>query len=162
MDRFLTRRYVAVTCSEAIRLARLDGTPWSAIRRTPDIHLIHRTDWWAWWSDERLTTSVGLPESLCPEELSPDAVALISEVWESESPAPQCGWAALANVHHTLERENLHVNRAFFPLQVEIWRKLSVQFRHGEQGVLYGYWKFAEGDYQCDISQTLSALPEQP
>ncbi|MBE9137972.1 hypothetical protein IQ254_12350 [Nodosilinea sp. LEGE 07088] len=88
MARFLTRRYVAVTGAEAFRLAQLDGTPWSEIRHTEDVQLLHREEWWAWWSDEQLTTAIGLPESLCPETLSTDAVLLISEVWESFSPAP--------------------------------------------------------------------------
>jgi hypothetical protein len=82
MARFLTRWYAAVTWSEALRLAALDNTPIAVIRQSSNAELVHRTEWWAWWSDERLTTAIGLPESLCPESLSPDAVSLISEVWE--------------------------------------------------------------------------------
>jgi hypothetical protein len=37
MARFLTRRYVAVTWAEAIRLAALDGTLWSEIWQAEDV-----------------------------------------------------------------------------------------------------------------------------
>jgi len=105
MARFLTRRYVAVTWAEAIRLAALDGTPWSEIRQAEGVYLLHREEWWAWWSDEQLTTAISLPESLCPQSLSLDAIELISEVWESYGGAPACGWATLARVEQVLSRE---------------------------------------------------------
>ena len=58
MERYLTRRYVAVTSYEAQRLAQLDGTPIDQIQHTPDVYLVHRTEWWAWWSDECLTGAI--------------------------------------------------------------------------------------------------------
>lgn len=80
MNRYITRRYVAVCWTEAVRLANLDGTPLGSIRCHHNLELLHRTEWWAWWSDKRLTTAIGLPELLCPERLSADAIALIDEV----------------------------------------------------------------------------------
>jgi hypothetical protein len=74
MGRYLNRRYIAVSWDEAVRLAGLDQTPIEEIRYSADAELIHRIEWWAWWSDELLTMTIGLPESLQPQGLSSDAV----------------------------------------------------------------------------------------
>jgi hypothetical protein len=156
MERYLTRRYVAVTLFEAQRLAALDGTPLHQIRHTPDVYLVHRTEWWAWWSDERLTGAVSLPDSLCPEGLSPDAVELISEVWDSASPPPQCGWSTLANVEAIVRREWIRIDRPILiPLEGESLEKLTVRFRDGDRGVLYCHHQFLSENYFCDISLDL-------
>lgn len=154
MARFLTRWYAAVTWPEALRLGALDRTPISSIRRAPNAELVHRTEWWAWWSDERLTTAIGLPESLCPELLSPDAVSLISEVWESDSPAPQCGWSTLAAVQQILQSEDLPTGREpeSFSSRVSV-TKLTVTFPNQRQGSLYRYSQSLEESYLCDIRQ---------
>lgn len=154
MARFLTRRYVAVTWSEATRLAALDQTPMAGIRQAPNAELVHRTEWWAWWSDERLTTAIGLPESLCPESLSTDAVALISEVWESDSPAPQCGWQTLAWIQCILQSEDMSVSIGLerFSSGVRV-TKLTVSFQNQGQGVLYRYSQSFDEGYTCDIRQ---------
>jgi hypothetical protein len=109
MGRYLTRRYVAVDRDEAVRLAGLDHTPIEEIRYAAEAELIHRTEWWAWWSDELLTIAIGLPESLQPQGLSSDAVDLISSVWASNSPQPECGWSLLAQVRRILTSESLSV-----------------------------------------------------
>ena len=159
MARFLTRRYVAVTWAEAIRLAQVDGTPWSEIRQADEVYLLHREEWWAWWSDGRLTTAISLPSSLCPQSLAPDAVALIAEVWESDSPAPQCGWETLANVKVIVRRERIRIDRSVIsPLQGESLEKLTVRFRDENRGVLYCYYQFLSENYFCDIRREL--LPE--
>lgn len=95
MARYLTKRFVAVTWTEAVRLAYLDGTLVRNIRVDAEVELIHRTEWWAWWSDEQLTTAIALPESLQPIRLSPDAVLLIDQVWCSSVAAPRGGWRVL-------------------------------------------------------------------
>ena len=92
MARYLTQRFVAVTWTEAVRLAYLDGTPLRNIRVAAEVELVHRTEWWAWWSDERLTTAIALPDSLQPIGLSVDAVLLIDQVWCSRTAVPRCGW----------------------------------------------------------------------
>jgi hypothetical protein len=152
MARYLTRWYAAVTWPEALRLAALDRTPIAAIRHMPDAELVHRTEWWAWWSDERLTTAIGLPESLCPESLSPDAIALISEVWESDSPAPQCGWGTLASIQRILETENVPAGPHWRNLSsLEQVTKLTVIFPNQEIGCLYRYVQLQEESYLCDV-----------
>jgi hypothetical protein len=151
MARFLTRRYVAVTWAEAIRLAALDGTPWSEIQQAEEAYLLHREEWWAWWSDERLTTAIGLPESLCPETLSPDAVSLISEVWESFSPAPQCGWGTLARIKEVLRRANGSPLQGTVPERRAVTELLIVRFTDDSEGVLQ-CWRRAVGEgYECHI-----------
>ncbi|NEQ42049.1 MAG: hypothetical protein F6K00_00220 [Leptolyngbya sp. SIOISBB] len=133
MARFLTRCYAAVTWLEALRLAALDQTPITSIRQASNVELVHRTEWWAWWSDERLTTAIGLPESLCPESLSPDAVSLISEVWESDSPAPECGWRTLAQVQQILREERVSSFQRSYDLEgIERVTKLTVEFCNRE------------------------------
>ena len=152
MARFLTRWYAAVTWPEALRLAALDRTPIASIRHNPNVELVHRTEWWAWWSDERLTTAIGLPESLCPELLSADAVSLISEVWESDSPAPQCGWRTLASIQRILQTENISANQGLRALSsFEQVTKLTVIFPNQEVGCLYRYVQFREESYLCNF-----------
>ena len=159
MARFLTRRYVAVSWPEAIRLATLDGTPLAAIRVSPTAELLHRTEWWAWWSDEQLTTAIALPESLSPEGLSADAVALISEVWEGDAPTPQCGWSPLANIERILSQKRINLARpASDQTLVERVTRLTIEFRSRERGTLYRYDQFGEEHYLCDVSWVLSSF----
>ncbi len=151
MGRFLTRRYVAVSWPEAVRLARLEGMSHEAIRYSAEAELIHRTEWWAWWSDELLTISAGLPQDLWPQDLSADAEALISDVWASHSPSPDCGWLALAQVQRILLREPLSVsfrNPGHYPGH---WEKLTVEFQAGQQGSLFQFWAGYEEGYLCEI-----------
>ena len=153
MARFVTRRYVAVTWAEAIRLAALDGTPWSEIQRAEGVYLLHREEWWAWWSDERLTTAISLPSSLCPQSLSPDAVGLISEVWESDGEVPACGWATLARVERVLSRERRPHPENTGGYDWITLERLSVRFTDGLEGVLQCWYKgYAEG-FECQIER---------
>ena len=153
MARFLTRRYVAVTWAEALRLAALDQTPWSAIRQAEEVQLLHREEWWAWWSDEQLTTAIGLPESLCPQSLSLDAVGLISEVFESYAGDPDCDWATLARIEQVLNRERQPQpeNTSGYDWLILEW--LTVRFTNGSEGVLQCWYRgYAEG-FECQIER---------
>ncbi len=138
---------------EAIRLAALDGTPWVEIQQAEAAHLLHREEWWAWWSDERLTTAMSLPESLCPQCLSPDAVGLISEVWESDTMAPHCGWATLARVEQVLSRERQPLPENTDGYDWIILEQLTVRFTDGTEGMLECSYKgYGEG-FECQIEQ---------
>ncbi len=153
MARFLTRRYVAVTWAEALRLAALDGTPWSEIRQAENVHLLHREEWWAWWSDEQLTTAISLPSSLCPQSLSPDAVGLISEVWESYGGVPACGWATLARVEQVLSRERQPRQEDMDSYEWITLERLAVRFKDGSEGMLQCWYRgFGEG-FECQIER---------
>ncbi|MBE9138929.1 hypothetical protein IQ254_17305 [Nodosilinea sp. LEGE 07088] len=151
MARFLTRRYVAVTGAEAIRLAGLDGTPWAEIRHDGDVQLLHRKEWWAWWSDGQLTTAIGLPESLCPQSLSPDAIALISEVWESNAMAPHCGWATLAQVEEVLSRERQLQPESTGAYQWVTLEVLTVRFTDDSEGVFHCWYRGYDEGFECQI-----------
>jgi hypothetical protein len=151
MGRYQTRRYVAVSWAEAVRLAQLDRTLVENIRYTEDAELIHRTEWWAWWSDQQLTTAIRLPEDLQPQGLSPDAVALITDVWCSESPSPACGWQLLAQVQQIVQCEIIRVGIPRGNFRPETWEKLTVEFRDGQQGSLYRFWLGYEEGYLCQI-----------
>jgi hypothetical protein len=153
MARFLTRRYVAVTWAEAIRLAALDGTPWPEIQEAEEAYLLHREEWWAWWSDGRLTTAISLPSSLCPQCLSLDAVGLISEVWESHAGTPACGWATLAWVEQVLHREwqtRPDNTGSYDWITLE---RLTVRFTDGSEGVLQCWYKGYSEGFECQIER---------
>ena len=153
MARFLTRRYVAVTWAEAIRLAALDGTPWAEIQQAEEVYLLHREEWWGWWSDERLTTAISLPSSLCPQSLAPDAVGLISEVWESYGGVPACGWATLAQVEQVLSRERQPRQEDMDSYEWINLERLAVRFTDGSKGTLQCWYRgFGEG-FECQINQ---------
>jgi hypothetical protein len=151
MGRYLTRRYVAVSWNEAARLASLDQTPLAEIRYAANAELIHRTEWWAWWSDALLTTAIGLPEFLHPQGLSPDAVELITDVWASDSARPACGWQVLAQVQYVLSREILSVS-LFRDLQLVTRERLIVEFADAQQGALYCLWIRYKDGYLCEIT----------
>ena len=159
MARYLTRRYAAVSWAEALRLSLLDNTPISQIRDEIEVNLIHRTEWWAWWSDLRLTTAIGLPEDLNPSGISPDAEALISAIWESDSPAPQCGWPTLARVQQVLEQEVLLRAQSKDRYRSDMWEALTVVFTDGEIGLFYRLWSGFEEGYYCEIRTDLPELP---
>jgi hypothetical protein len=151
MGRYCTKRYVAVAWSEAVRLARLDQTPLDEIQYSPDVTLIHRTEWWAWWSDQRITTAIGLPDSLQPQGLSPGAVSLIEAVFESSTINPTCGWATLAEVRRVLEIQTIEVQELGGIVQRKVWRRLVVEFGGDRSGVLYQSLIQYEYGYLCDF-----------
>jgi hypothetical protein len=148
MGRYLTRRYVAVDWDEAVRLAGLDQTPIAEIRYTAEAELIHRTEWWAWWSDGLLTIAIGLPESLNPQGLSPDAVELISSVWASNSPQPECGWSLLAQVRRILTSESLSVEVGYSSPR---WERLGIELCDGQRSILYRLYVRDGDGYLCEI-----------
>jgi hypothetical protein len=152
MNRYITRRYVAIDWINAARLAKLDGTLLSEIRCCQNVALLHRTDWWAWWSDECLTTSIGLPDKLRPETLSSDAAALIFEVWIGGLIAPRCGWVLLTQVKRVLSSEVIYTNRGSHEATVSQWEKLTLLFDQGVRGSLYRHNYLNELGYQCDIA----------
>jgi hypothetical protein len=151
MGRYLTNRYVALSWAEATRLAALDQTPLGAIRYSATAELVHRTDWWAWWSDSLLTTAIGLPESCNPQGLSPAAEELITDVWASDSPGPQCGWALLAQVERVLQVETLATPPSAF-IYLTIREQLLVELRDGQPSTLYRVWMGADEGYFCQVS----------
>lgn len=149
MERYLTRQYAAISWAEAVRLAQLDLTELGKIRHTPDVELVHRTDWWAWWSDQKLTPAIGLPEELRPQGLSSDAEDLITDVWASGG-VPECGWAILAGVQQVIRVETL-TQRSGELRCLSAWERVRVEFRNGFRSVLYRHWQSHEEDCLCGI-----------
>jgi hypothetical protein len=137
MERYQTRRYVVVSWPEAIRLARLDGTPPDDIRQSPDVTLLHRTEWWVWWSDERLTTALGLPEELQPRGLSDDAEELISDAWMCDTIVPKDGWRLLAQVKCILSSERSSFKGGGNNFQYATLDKVVVEYQDGSSGAVY-------------------------
>ena len=163
MARYQTRKYVAISWVDATRMARIDETPLDDIREFPDARLLHRTEWWAYWSDGQLTTAIGLPEQWELRSLSVAAESLIWQVWMSKSRwlacashvSPQCGWATLADVQDviscTLEQISLH--QSSDPIIIE---QLVVEFRNGQQGTLYQRIQRYSDGYSWEIAREWS------
>jgi hypothetical protein len=159
MNRYLTQKYAAISWEDAVRLAHTDRTPIEKIRRATQVELIHRTEGWAWWSDQQLTTAVGLPHALQPQGLSPDATQLIDEVWCSGASAPTCGWQILAQVKRILKREVLSVGGFRCEFCPQTWEWLSVEFCDLQEGGLHRFRVGHEGGYRCDVT---TRLPNPP
>ncbi|MEA5467121.1 hypothetical protein VB741_25605 [Leptothoe sp. PORK10 BA2] len=155
MERYWTRHYVAILQSDALRLAGLDGTPAEDILYASNVGLIHRTEWWAWWSDLQMTTAIGLPQDLQPQGLAPDAVQLISEVWESDVIEPECGWQLLAEVKQILSRAVIWRGGQRGRYQPETWERLRVVFEADREGILYRVGQGYEDGYYCDVTLDL-------
>lgn len=149
MDRYITRRYVATCWADALRLARLDGTAPEDIRHSQDLDLRYRTDWWALWSDHHLTTAIGLPEGLCPDGLSADAISLIDDVWIGGVSIPQCGWPLLAKVERILTCERVYfLEEKEFALCQE---NLTLRFVDNQEGMLSRCYARIGSCYRCDL-----------
>ena len=155
MERYWTRRYVALTWADALRLAGLDGTPVEDILYASDVGLIHRTEWWAWWSDLKMTTTIGLPQAPQPQGLAPDAAQLMSEVWESDVIEPECGWPLLAEVRQILNRTVIWRADQRGQYQPETWERLRVVLEADREVILYRVGQGYEDGYYCDITRDL-------
>lgn len=151
MERYITKRYVAICWPEAIRLASLDGTPLDDIRCDRNMQLIHRTDWWAWWSDERLTTAIALPELIRPQALSTDAVGLIFDVWSGTLARPQCGWAALARVKRIISRRRAVGVGLAGDSGDTVWNRLEIEWIEGCREVLWSCFHEDEAGFWYDV-----------
>jgi hypothetical protein len=146
--------YTAISWEEAVRLAHLDRIPLAKICRAVKVELLYRTEAWAWWSDQQLTSAIGLPQFLEPQKLSSDAAQLIDEIRCSTTPPPQCRWALLARINHILNREVLSVGESQGAFHPETWEKLTVEFCNGHREILYRFWVGYERGYRCDVSTT--------
>jgi hypothetical protein len=152
MNRYLTQKYAAISWEDAVRLAHNDRTPIEEIRRATQLELIHRTEGWAWWSDQQLTTAVGLPHALQPQGLSLDAAQLIDEVWCSGMSAPTCGWQKLAQVKQILKRKFLSIGGFRCEFHPQTWEWLAVEFCDLQEGRLHRFRVGHEGGYRCDVT----------
>lgn len=155
MERYWTRWYVALTWADALRLAELDGTPAEDILYASDVELIHRTEWWAWWSDLKMTTAIGLPQAPQPQGLASDAAQLMSEVWESDVIEPECGWPLLAEVRQILNRTVIWRADQRGQYQPETWERLRVVLEADREAILYRVGQGYEDGYYCDITRDL-------
>ncbi|MFG6093924.1 hypothetical protein SPB21_01660 [Leptothoe sp. ISB3NOV94-8A] len=155
MERYRTRRYVAISWADALRLAGLDGTPAEDILYASDVELIHRTEWWAWWSDLKMTTAIGLPQAPQPQGLASDAAQLMSEVWESDVIEPECGWPLLAEVRQILNRAVIWRGEQRGQFQPETWERLRVVLEADREAILYRVGQGYEDGYYCDVTRDL-------
>ena len=109
IERYLTDEFAAISLHAANRLAQIFNISSNCVQITKDVKLLHRIDFWAWWSDDKLTTSVGLPKDYEPKSLSPCAEKLIHKVCLSATGRPSCGWAKLAGAQQIVSTERIAV-----------------------------------------------------
>lgn len=158
--RYLTDNFAAVSLNSASKLAKIFNVPAEQIQVTTNIQLLHRTEWWAWWSDDKLTTAVGLPENVNPSNLTPCAEKLINKICLSASPRPSCGWARLAKIQQIISVERIAVGASPAPIP-ETLDRLIVQYVNGQQGVLYTLFSVENTDiyfYQVRLTLPVEAL----
>ena len=132
MERYLTDEFAAISLHTANRLAQIFNISSNRVQITKDIKLLHRTDFWAWWSDDKLTTSVGFPEDYKPKGLSPCAEKLIHKVCLSATGRPSCGWAKLARAQQIVSTERIAIGS-----RKETLDRLVIEYADGQQEVLY-------------------------
>lgn len=154
--RYLTDKFVTVSSSSASRLANIFDIPQAQIRVDRGVELLHCTDLWAWWSDDKLTTAIGLPEELKPICLSKDATKLIDRVCYSTQVRPSCGWAKLAKIEKILEEEC--IARGLLEVQ-ELLKKLTVEYANGEREILYAFSCMDVNDKERYFYEVDSELP---
>ncbi|MEM9808537.1 MAG: hypothetical protein AAF959_25025 [Cyanobacteria bacterium P01_D01_bin.56] len=116
------------------------------------MELIHRTEWWAWWSDLKMTTAIGLSQEVQPQGLAPDAAQLISEVWESDVIEPECGWLLLAKVRQISSCAVIWQGEQRGQYQPETWERLNCETQDNRQQIIYRVMQGYEAGYYCDIT----------
>ena len=132
VERYLTDEFAAISLHAANRLAQIFNISFNRVQITKDVKLLHRGDFWAWWSDDKLTTSVGLPKGYEPKNLSPCAEKLIHKVCLSATSRPICGWAKLAGVKQIVSTERIAIGS-----RKETLDRLVIEYADGQQEVLY-------------------------
>jgi hypothetical protein len=155
--RYLTRNYVALDSPEAERHAELDHTPADEIEASEGVEIVHANGSWAFWSDGRVTTSIGLPVwATKARALSGEAARIIGAVYGSDSGRPACGYALLAQIAEAVGRADIWIGPAAGVYARESVEAIEVRMRDGSTKTLYqrtaGY---CEG-YLFEIGETLA------
>lgn len=154
--RYLTDKFVTVSSSSASKLANIFDIPQAQICVDRGVELLHCTDLWAWWSDDKLTTTIGLPDELRPSCLSKDAVMLIDRVCYSTKVRPSCGWSKLAKIEKILEEECIARGLLEVP---EKLKKLTVEYIGGKREILYSFACTDVGDKERYFYEVDTELP---
>lgn len=159
--RYLTRHYATTLRREAERLAKIDG---SSVR-VDNVHLIHATNSWAYWSDHRVTTAIGIPRHVrdSANGLSDPAAQMIALVWGSDSGAPSIGWERLAQLSEIVSTRELDrgVSRGHYkPATVTVH---TVRLSNGEETQWFemsaGYPEGYEFSLYEDVDALTATLP---
>jgi hypothetical protein len=158
--RYQTESYVALDRAEAERLAKVDG---GSIREA-DAELLHANGEWAFWSDGKFTTSIGLPRWATQiRSLSRAAESLISECRGSDSGPPKeiGGYKALADVASFTTTTVSEGPPKGVWARAKIDR-LDLVMRDGSTRTIY---RFTEGyfeGYACDLGETAESVTPRP
>ena len=130
--RYLTDRFAAVSPHAANNLARIFNISPDSVQVKTNVKLLHRTELWAWWSDDKLTTTIGLPEDCSSNSLSPCAEKLMQKICLSASGRPSCGWAKLSKIQQVISTERISVG-----VGKETLDKIVVEYLNGQREALY-------------------------
>ena len=162
-DRFIIgHSYVTVNESDVARLAGIFNTPPNQVQITRDLKILHRTCTWIFWSDGRFTTSIGctLPSG---GSLSPDAIALISAIRDSDGSGCNLpgGLQKLAQVAKILSEEDVMTGPSRGHYASERIQRISIEWNDGTTGELFVHTAGYFEGYLFDIYPSLEALNAQ-
>lgn len=183
MRRYLTRWYVSTAEREARRHAEIDHTPWEEVEITEDVELLHvirDTSSWAYWSDGRFTTGIGLEKQTretSPQVLSRDAEKLISAVRGSDGPGVflEDGLRKLAEVDRILQERTVETGPRRGHYARQKIEAMNIRLRDRTEhtwytfsegyieGYLYGIWPDLESlwDWLRKMEETYLELEEE-
>lgn len=158
--RYLTNRFATVSLSAARRLTEIDGIPFERVQQTSNVKLlhVHHSEIWAWWSDGRLSTGLGLDPLSSPNLLSADAVKLIHKVCLSVCSQPACGWGRLAEIQSVRQCQQLAVGPIKGNYKPERLMRLEVEKVSGERVYLYTFFS-VEGLGEYFSYEVSTSLP---
>lgn len=142
VTRYITRWYCTTQPAEAERLSAIDGTKPDQVRTTEGVILLHATDRWAYWSDGRVTTSIGLSpteKTASVQSLSATAADLISGVRGADGGEVEGGWPTLVKIARELSRTTIEKGPDRGVYHRATVEKIEVENNDGTKATLYEY-----------------------
>lgn len=121
---------------KAKKPAKFDPMSWEEIQSL-QATLLHRTRFWAWWDNGKLTNAFDLPDEMRAASLPAAAEHLITKALWSHSSRPTCGWVKLTRVAQIVEQTTLAVGLRGETGRSDILERLIIQDCNGEEGYLY-------------------------
>lgn len=157
MCRYQTRWYVTTDESKVSGLIEIDGTPQDKVRFTPDVYPVHVYGTWIYWSDGKLTTSVGshLEKG---GSLSRDAERFFELIHGSDTGFTECSLETLAHVRKTIERKTIFTGGSRGHYAAEEVEEIVVELNDGTQMTLYVHHAGYFEGYQYDVYTSLETL----
>ena len=157
--RYRTALYVASTEDAALRLAELDGTPESRIRRV-HARLLHQGKSFAYWNDGAVTDPVEFLDGEIPVCLSSAAAEILEDAVGSDSVLPRClrTVAQIGKLHGT---ETIECGNDRAPYDRARTDLLDVELLDGTRTSLYRHTVGYSDGYAYNLAESLDELRKQ-